>query len=59
MSMGLAGQQMAGLAPPSHHHQQQQQHQAAAAAQAVSTSVSSSFLAQAHAQLAALKSQVS
>ena len=57
--MGLAGQQMAGLAPPSHHHQQQQQHQAAAAAQAVSTSVSSSFLAQAHAQLAALKSQVS
>jgi hypothetical protein len=67
--MGMTGQQLGGLPPPSHQQQQQQaaqaavaQQQAAAVAQhqaAVSSaSVSSSFLAQAHAQLAALKSQV-
>jgi hypothetical protein len=64
--MGMTGQQLGGLPPPSHQQQQQAaavaQQQAAAVAQhqaAVSSaSVSSSFLAQAHAQLAALKSQV-
>jgi hypothetical protein len=66
--MGMTGQQLGGLTPPSHQQQQQQAAQAAAQQQAAavaqhqaavsSASVSSSFLAQAHAQLAALKSQV-